>query len=239
MGQVPGNTYCLIGNGRAAKHMAAYLSAKEIPFTQWFRASQDSFQNSVSPAQTVILLITDREIEPFINSRPELHEKTLIHFSGALSTPHAYGMHPLMTFTDEPYLLTTYEKISFVCDSNAPDFHSVFPTLNNPYYKIDPTQKALYHSLCVMSGNFTTLLWQTFFTRLERDFGLPSKIAKPYLEQITANLLAHPEAALTGPIARGDLTTIEKNLIALNGDSLKPIYEAFVKSFLPQQEQHS
>jgi hypothetical protein len=39
----------------------------------------------------------------------------LIHFSGALVTPLATGMHPLMTFTKGFYELADYQKMAFVC----------------------------------------------------------------------------------------------------------------------------
>jgi predicted short-subunit dehydrogenase-like oxidoreductase (DUF2520 family) len=125
--------------------------------------------------------------------------------------------------------------MAFVCDPGGPKFEAIFPEFKNPHFKIAPNKKAYYHALCVMSGNFTTLLWQTFFTRLERDLDLPDSAAIPYLEQIANNLIHAPHSALSGPIARGDLATIQKNLSALEGDPLQSIYASFVENFLPRQ----
>ena len=82
-----------------------------------------------------------------------------------------------------------------------------------------------------MSGNFTTLLWQKFFTELETKFSIPKEAAMPYLEQIKTNLESNAAKALSGPIARQDFATIRNNLSALENDSFAGIYHAFVEVF--------
>jgi predicted short-subunit dehydrogenase-like oxidoreductase (DUF2520 family) len=64
----------------------------------------------------------------------------------------------------------------------------------------------------------------------EKDLRLPSEILRPFLQQTVANVWQERESALTGPLARGDLPTIESNLKALGGSSLGCIYRAFLKS---------
>ncbi|MES2963296.1 MAG: DUF2520 domain-containing protein [Bdellovibrionota bacterium] len=52
----------------------------------------------------------------------------------------------------------------------------------------------------------------------------------PYLERISKNLTdAKPnESVLTGPLARGDRSTIESNIDSLEGDPFADVYRAFV-----------
>jgi predicted short-subunit dehydrogenase-like oxidoreductase (DUF2520 family) len=231
--------YGILGDGRAARHTATYFSALGIPYLPWSRetAKRDtslSLRTVAEACDVLLVLLSDRAIEPFIQTHPELAGKTLIHFSGSLVTPLAYGMHPLMTFAAQTYPTETYEKMAFVCDDNAPAFHIIFPHLANRHFKVKPEKKALYHALCVMSGNFTTLLWQNLFSRFEDDLDLPRDIAEPYLERIAQNLLEAPERALTGPIARADLETIQRNLASLENDPFQKIYQAFVDAFLPR-----
>jgi len=165
----------------------------------------------------------------FSNSQslPGLKAPRLIHFSGALVTPLATGMHPLMTFTKGFYELADYQKMAFVCEEGDVTFQNVFPQLKNPNYTIKKEQKAFYHALCVMSGNFSVILWQKLFEEFQTKLGIPAEAAFPYLERISRNLQNDSRGALTGPLQRKDLQTINKNLDALDGDSFRAIYQAF------------
>jgi predicted short-subunit dehydrogenase-like oxidoreductase (DUF2520 family) len=149
-----------------------------------------------------------------------------------LSTPLAESAHPLMSFAKEQtYSLETYAKIPFVLESGRKTFEEILPGLHNPHFTIEGAQKTLYHALCVMSGNFTTLLWQKAFLDFESKLGLQREILLPYLDQITANLKSDLQSALTGPIARGDNSTIRKHLETLGPDPYAGVYRAIVKAF--------
>lgn len=233
MGQVP--RYTIIGAGRVARHMCHYLRLLDIPFQQWSRAlSQVQLQQALEHSTHVLVLISDAAIEPFIQAHPELSNKTLVHFSGALHTPLAYSAHPLMTFTESLYDLAHYQRMPFVTERNDPSLEKLLPGLSNPSYSIDAEQKALYHALCVTSGNFTTLLWQHCMQLFEQQLNLPEEILLPYLQQITSNIASNPQGALTGPIARGDHITMQRNLAALENTPLHPIYKSFIDTFAQQ-----
>lgn len=242
--QVPENdsapSYCLLGSGRLARHLDHYFSLLNLPLTRWSRKSGASLAQAIEPASVVLLAVSDQAIESLAGelSAIQRSDQVLVHFSGALSTPLAIGAHPLMTFGPSLYDLDTYEAIPFITESGAPrEFSMLFPALRNPVHRIDPAQKALYHALCVMAGNFTTLLWGRLFEGFEQSLALPAGTALPYLRQTARNLAeqaANPAArALTGPIARRDFSTIEMNLAALSGDPFQGIYRAFVEALLP------
>jgi predicted short-subunit dehydrogenase-like oxidoreductase (DUF2520 family) len=133
-----------------------------------------------------------------------------------------------MTFNTGLYGLDKYQSIPFVVDATAPPFAALLPGLPNPHVTLAPELKAKYHALCVLSGNFSCLLWQKFFAALESEFHLPVSTAHPYLRQQMENLLTDYTTAFTGPLARGDRETIEKNLKALEGDPFQRIYQSFV-----------
>ncbi len=78
------------------------------------------------------------------------------------------------------------------------------------------------------SGNFTSLLWESVYREFEAELGLPKAALLPYMERIFANLAA-AEGVATGPLVRGDMTTIERNLAALDGNPLEDIYRAFLR----------
>jgi len=231
MRQVP--AYLLIGNGCVAKHFQHYFSLLELPFQTWCRQeSLDELSIKSVHATHILLLIKDDAINGFIQEHSQLFaQKILLHFSGSLNSAKAYGCHPLMTFGSNLYDLSHYQSIPFVIDQHAPDFSTLLPGLSHPYVRLHESLKAKYHALCVLSGNFSCLLWQHFFKCLENELHIPSEIAFPYLQQQMKNILQSPETALTGPLVRNDRDTIVKNLAALEGDPFKQVYQSFVSSY--------
>lgn len=187
--------------------------------------------DAIERSQVLLLAVSDSAIEPLAQQFPK---NTRVHFSGALVTPHALGAHPLMTFSENLYTLETYCKIPFILEQGQTTFGEIFPQLNNPHYFINPKQKALYHALCVMSGNFSTLLWSRAFEDFPRELGLPPEVLLPYLNQLTQNLSSNPrepQRHWSGPIVRNDQQTIQKNISALPRESDQNLYRAFVSAF--------
>jgi len=158
-------SYLIIGDGRVARHFGHYLSFLGITFQQWSRSQSNSTAlASVAKKSThVLLLISDTAIESLITDHPSLSDQCCVHFSGALVTDLAYGAHPLMTFGPEFYALEDYQQIPWIIEKEAPPFSELLPGLPNPSFSIEKDKKDYYHALCVMSNNFTTLLWQKFF----------------------------------------------------------------------------
>lgn len=235
MRQVP--KYLLIGDGRVARHLARYFSLLKLKnVTRWDRAKPVSRLHALAADATHILLaINDGAIDAFIDEHLAHYDATKIHFSGSLVTKKAFGAHPLMTFGPKLYDLDKYRAIPFIVDSTAPGWKALFPQLKNPHERLNPAQKAKYHALCVMAGNFSCLLWQKLFDGLADEMGIAPGTADLYLLQQTENLLADYKTALTGPLARGDTGTINRNLKALDGDAFQPVYRAFVKAYTDKQ----
>lgn len=232
MGQVP--EYAIIGAGRIAKHFCHYLDLLNIPYRQWSRKADPAYarlEAIVAKCNPVLILITDGSIEAFIKSHPFLQDKILVHFSGSLHTPLAHGAHPLMAFNAEQYPLDLYQKICFITEENSLPFKELLPGLKNPTFAIPHQLKSFYHAMCVISGNFTTMLWQKFFSELETVFKIPRENIYPYLQQICLNLQSNAQLALTGPLVRNDQATMAANLQALTNDPFQKIYHAFVEVY--------
>lgn len=232
MRQVP---YAILGAGRAAQHFCHYFTLLGIPYCQWSRQQNKSdLTKIIAQSERILILINDDVIEAFILENPRLRNKTLLHCSGRLISPLAFGAHPLTSFSKELYDLETYQKIPFILDQYCPAFAELFPGLSNPSYRISSELKNFYHSLCVLSGNFTCMLWQKFFTELENKFKLPKAVAFPYMRQIFTNL-QQDTIALTGPLVRGDQHTIAANLAALQDDPFQQVYQTFLEIFKKNQ----
>jgi predicted short-subunit dehydrogenase-like oxidoreductase (DUF2520 family) len=230
MRQVP--HYLIIGNGRVSKHFQHYFALRDTHYTVWHRQqSEHELHHALLHATHILVLISDQAIDPFIQTHLSQVKQPIMHCSGSLVTQQAYGVHPLMTFAPTLYHLERYQAISFVIDHDAPDFSILFPTLSNPHVRLLTSLKSKYHALCVLSGNFSCLLWQKLFSTLEKDFQIPAEMAHLYLSQQTENLLADAATALTGPLVRRDHQTIRKNLQALENDPFQAVYESFINCY--------
>ena len=184
----------------------------------------------LAQSERVLLAIPDQAIEAFVLEH-DLTKKNTVHFSGALSIKGTTSTHPLMTFSNQLYELDFYCKIPFILDQGGSTFPQIFPELVNPHFYIATEQKAYYHSLCVMAGNFTALLWKKLFYEFDKQLSIPHEAALPYLQAVMGNLQTNPQQALTGPLVRKDWATVDKNLCALSADSFLPVYLGFLKSF--------
>jgi predicted short-subunit dehydrogenase-like oxidoreductase (DUF2520 family) len=217
----------LVGNGRLSRHLQHYFDLEGIRWRLWARAMRQPLEGTLDGARAVLLLISDDAIEGFLARHVDPAGPPWIHCSGCLVTPLATGVHPLMSFGDELYEPDRYRRIPFVCDRGGRPFEELFPQLPNPHFTIDPASRPLYHALCAMAGNFTTLLWQHAFAAFEGRLSLPRSVLYPYLEQVASNL-QRSALPLTGPLARGDHRTIERHLEALEGDPFRAVYSSFV-----------
>ncbi len=226
-------SYLIIGSGRVARHLSHYLHLLNQNFESWDRHQDPhALARKISSATHIYLAISDHAIESFYRQHLAGHEKTFVHFSGALHFGQILCAHPLMTFANQLYSLEQYKSIHFVL-TGCDHLSQAFPGLSNPYSILRAEQKALYHSLCVVGGNFTTLLGAEMLQGLKR-LNIPSEAAQGYLQQIVSNLFNEPGTSLTGPLARKDVDTVAANLRALEGTPMHGIYLAFLKAYWPE-----
>jgi len=228
----------LIGDGRLAGHLARYLKQLGVPHAAWSRRLLaerrcSQLDTLVHCGTRALLAISDGAIEPFIASHPELLRAVRVHFSGRLVTPMAIGAHPLFSFAGTFYERELYERIPFVIDLDAPPLAYLIPGLPNPSFFIDPERRPRYHAVCVLAGNFTTLLWRKLFFELDCEIGLAREQALPYLESVMRGLMG-AGAPLSGPLSRGDGDTLQRNLEALEGDPFEGVYRSFVAAYEQQ-----
>ena len=221
--------YGLVGSGKLAKHFAHYLKLLNLPFKTWSRRNKTFINKALKDCSHVLILIKDSEIHPFLqNHQSLLHNKICLHCSGAIFTPLAIGVHPLMTFSQKLYDLKVYKQMHFVMDHPSP-FRTILPGLPNSHSIIDPAQKAKYHALCVIAGHFSSLLWQIFFHQMTKHFGISKSQALVYFNQVFANI-SHLDHHFTGPLQRKDYQTVKLNLQALKNEPLLyETYQTFIK----------
>ncbi|MBS0288436.1 MAG: DUF2520 domain-containing protein [Proteobacteria bacterium] len=230
---IPFLSYLIIGDGRMAKHFCHYLNLLNLPFFQWARNKHphETLLKQCALASHILILISDTQIASIAKQIPQQENQIILHFSGNLTLDSIYSAHPLGTFSHTLYTLEEYLALPFILESHGPPLCSLLPGLTNDAYFIPKALKSYYHALCVLSANFTCILWKKFFHELHNTLNLPPTIGLPYLTQTLQNIQKNPNGALTGPLARNDQQTIQGNLTALKNDPFFDIYNAFVNLF--------
>jgi len=224
VGQVPVETsYLIIGAGRLARHLLHLLRSSGIPHAHWHRGlSEDQLKKLLPQNPMVLLAIRDDAIVPFF-TKHRRNANTFIHFSGALEHPEILGFHPLMSFSDQLYPVEFYQSIPFVGSASQAVFNIHFPDWKNPYYQIAGEHKAIYHALCALAGNGTTILWQQV-SEAFKTLGLPPESLYPYLKMVTQMIEKQTPSRFTGPWYRGDQKSVETHLQALQDSPLLDLY---------------
>jgi predicted short-subunit dehydrogenase-like oxidoreductase (DUF2520 family) len=227
------HTVLLIGSGRLSRHLQYWNSLHENPLSllNWNRKNHSSNELTelLKKADAIWLAISDSALSDFFSANLAGFKKPVVHFSGAFHDERMISVHPLMSFPEELMENSVYARVHFAV-TGASSLQSVLPGFKNAFSVLPAEQKAFYHALCVMTGNFPQLLWSETAKEFQ-NLKIPSRAVETYIQQITTNFIQLKQAALTGPLVRKDFSTIEKNLHSLQKSKLKKIYEAFTGVF--------
>jgi predicted short-subunit dehydrogenase-like oxidoreductase (DUF2520 family) len=168
----------------------------------------------------------------------KVNRNTIVfHCSGALSSDclqaaRAYGaavasIHPIKSFARPDLAAQQFEGTFCGVEGDAPALDVLLPlfaAIGAQSVAIDGERKVLYHSAAVVASNYLVTLLDTA-RQLYVEAGIDPETALTMLAPLTRGTLenilqAGPEAALTGPIARGDTQTVARQQAAL--DALRP-----------------
>ncbi|MFV8781858.1 Rossmann-like and DUF2520 domain-containing protein [Microbulbifer sp. SA54] len=154
----------------------------------------------------------------------------IFHCSGALPAaalnacrPAAIASaHPVHSFADPERSLTTLQGSTVALegdDTGTQVLRGAFAMLGCDTLSLSPEQKLLYHTGSVMACNYLTVLLDLSLQTLAAA-GIDEQTARKLLEPIVTqtvrnNFALGPAHALTGPVARGDAETVQKQLQAL------------------------
>ncbi len=223
----------LIGSGRLSKHLHHWQRLLKPPYTVTTWSRNESVAALKAHLQThhlVWLAVTDSSLTEFYNEHLAGSAARVVHFSGAFHDDRMVSAHPLMSFSHDLYNLQDYQKIYFSL-TGAASLAEVLPGFQNTFGVLPTEQKPLYHALCVLTGNVPQMLWSETLKNFNR-LGIPDSAVEAYIRQTTKNFIELKEKSVTGPIARGDTSTIEKNLQALRPfHFLQKIYSQFAEEF--------
>ena len=167
-----------------------------------------------------------------------IDETTIVfHCSGALSSGYLQAarergaavasIHPVRSFAQPERAVEQFAGTYCGVEGDARALDVLVPlfeAIGAVIVPIDGEHKVLYHSAAVMASNYLVTLLDTACTLYEKA-GVDRERALAMLAPLTRGTLENvlqtgPEAALTGPIARGDMETVARQQTAL--DALRP-----------------
>lgn len=187
----------------------------------------------VAEADLVLLTVPDDALPGLVaglaSTGADLAGRLLAHASGlhglAVLEPATrrgampLALHPVMTFTGRPDDVDRLAGISFgvtAPDSLRPVAEALVVEMGGEPVFISEELRSLYHAALASGANhLVTLVVQA--ADLLRQAGVedPARMLGPLLSAALDNALRLGDAALTGPVARGDAETVASHIGAL------------------------
>ena len=159
----------------------------------------------------------------------------VFHCSGSLSSKmirlpndqcYRASVHPTHSFANPEKSITTFPGSSCAVEGDEPAvavLNALFSAIGGVCFPLKSDKKGLYHAATVMAcNNLVALLAisKQMLTDANIDPAQQEQILNPLIRQTIDNYLHNPNpaASLTGPISRGDLSTVETHLDALSSE---------------------
>ena len=195
-----------------------------------------------SVAEQLAVIFNSREVEA---GRRASGRRVALHTSGALSAAvlsplqragFATGsLHPLVSISDSRTGANAFRNAFFAIEGDrmaARAAKSVVRNLGGQSFSISPNAKALYHAAAVTTSGHVVALFDIALEMLV-SCGLSRRrsrqVLQPLLESTTRNLSTKdPRLALTGPFARGDVSTARRHLASIKSHKLPDALAAYI-----------
>jgi predicted short-subunit dehydrogenase-like oxidoreductase (DUF2520 family) len=231
----------VVGAGRAGRALAHAMRVAGVDVVGLHGRSEaegttwGEWPASLGTASVVLATVRDSELDGVLRdllSAPLGARAVVLHASGnmepaALDLLRARGhdggtFHPLLPLTD-PTRATEQLRRAWIGIDGDEGARAVSrdlaERLGARVLEIPPGEKARYHAAAVFASNFPMVLLATAM-RLLTSAGVPEDAARGALGTLLVSAAQNasvmgPAAALTGPVARGDVETVRAHLGAL------------------------
>jgi predicted short-subunit dehydrogenase-like oxidoreductase (DUF2520 family) len=220
----------VIGAGRVGTVVAARLGTRPVP-----RGERPDLRG----CRLLAIATPDAAIEPVCRAlAPELDpDASVVHFSGATSVAALAAapgrracVHPLQTVwpaRGPDQLEGAHAAVTGDWELGS----GLARDLGMTPFPLADEAKPVYHAASAFASNYLVTLTHTAVSLLERA-GLERGQALEALRPLQHRTIEVAGGAPTGPIARGDVTTVSAHLAAI-GPELEPLYRALGRATLP------
>jgi predicted short-subunit dehydrogenase-like oxidoreductase (DUF2520 family) len=216
--------WAVVGGGRVGTALQHALADLDGPFGRGF----DGHGHDV-----VVLAVPDRAIADA--AAAVVPGRLVGHCSGATGldvlAPHeCFGMHPLMTFSGSR---RSFAGASAAIAGSTPRALGIARRLAERLgmqpFELADADRAAYHAAASIASNFLVTI-EDAAELLLGTAGLERKILLPLVRATLDNWEREGAAALTGPVARGDEATVERQRRAITerAPELVDMFDALV-----------
>ncbi len=212
----------------------------------------DSPQQVADQADVTFLTVSDDAIVSVADSVQWRARNSVVHCNGAASIDllqraqqqgAAVGaLHPLQSFANVAQARKNIPGSAFAIEASTVEFEQVLHDMVNALGGTPLSlqgSKVLYHASAVMASNYLVTLLE-LASGLWEHLGISQaeglKALLPLVRGTVENLEAIGlPAALTGPIARGDVGTVKRHMLALGEEApgLLALYRQLARHTLP------
>jgi predicted short-subunit dehydrogenase-like oxidoreductase (DUF2520 family) len=205
--------------------------------------------DTVAAADFVLLAVPDDVLRTLVSGLADTDTwrpgQLVAHTSGAqgigvLDPAAARGvlalaLHPVMTFTGRAEDLDRLEGATFgvtALDELRPVAESLVVEMGGEPVWVPERARPLYHaSLTIASNHLVTLVNDSLALLDGAGVAEPARLVAPLLSASLDNVLRLGDAALTGPVSRGDVATVSTHVRTLAHDApdVLPSYLAMAR----------
>lgn len=244
-----------VGPGKVGRSFGSFLMKKQVDVVGYYgKTYVDTIHLSseigcpafaelselIDASDLIGITVQDDQIavvvDQILNSACDISDKIFFHMSGSLTievlkplSTNRFALHPLKAFPRLMTELDDFMGVYFSLEGGNRQISSWLDALHITYFEISSHQKAQYHAAAAIISNYLVAVLDFGFSQFEA-LGISNTLSKKALWPLVLGTIENVEAlgtksALTGPIVRGDVHTIEKHLEAICDDS-KALYKA-------------
>ena len=175
----------------------------------------------------------------------------VLHCSGSLTSDallsikkngcYVASAHSMKSFTRPEQSIEQYSGTYCAIegdDEAVSTVHFLFNSIGAITYAIDKRNKSFYHAGGVFASNYLITLSQQALSCM-KEAGVENEMAMHIITSLMRGTLSNlertlsPEQALTGPIQRGDVLTIQSHVASLTNSDQKHLYSVLGKATIP------
>lgn len=229
-------------SGYYSRNIQSRTEASRFTRTKAF----DELADLLNSSDTVFITVPDNAIREVYEQIRDIGiaGKQICHCSGAMSALEAFpdiarfggsgcSIHPLFPVSSKYDSYREFHN-AFFClegsEAHVMQWKKIFEDMGNPVRIISSSHKHEYHAACAVSSNLVCALAEESVDLLKKC-GFSENEALAALQPLVMSNIRHifkvgPAQALTGPIERNDVQTVQKHIECLNQESDKSMYKA-------------
>ena len=250
-------TLGFIGTGKVGTTLARLYSQQGYVVSVWSSRQPDAIQEAVRSCDLCVICVPDDVIQSIADmiasQASDLTGKAIVHTSGAhdahvLDALAAKGaavgsFHPAYPFANVESALNGLIGASFAIEAQDARLNAwlcdLALALNGQIIQLTANQKALYHAALCIASNYAVTLY-ALAEHLLLGMNTPRAAVDQALGRLMAGTVDNlrekgiPDA-LTGPLVRGDINTVQAHITALNNvdEEIAHLYRLLGRATLP------